>query len=52
MNWFSMHALSGLWTGNNQFGMILVWNMNQWLVINVGMGLVCMITIWWVGETW
>jgi len=25
----------GLWVVNDEFGMILVWNMNEWLVIYV-----------------
>ena len=48
MNCLSMHVLSGLWIGNNEFGMTLVWNMNEWLVINVGMELVCMIILCWL----
>ena len=44
-----LYVLNGLWVGNDEFGMILVWNMNGWLVMNVGMELVCMIIYaWWV----
>jgi len=45
-----MHVLSGLWTGNNKFGMILVWNMNEWLVINVDMELVWTMILCWLEE--
>jgi len=24
MNWLSMHVISGLWVGNDEFGMVLV----------------------------
>ena len=51
MNWLNMHVLSGLWAGINEFGMIFVWNLIGWLVINIGMILVCMITLCLVGET-
>jgi len=37
--------------GIDEFGMILVWNMNGWLVINVGMELVCTKNLCLVGET-
>jgi len=40
MNLSSMHELSGYGLENNEFGMILVWNMNEWLVIYVDMELV------------
>ena len=44
-----LHVLNGLSTGNNEFGMVFVWNMNGWLVMNVGMELICMIIYaWWV----
>ena len=46
-----LHVLSGLWARNDEFGIILVWNMIGWLVTNVGMELVCMITLCLVGET-
>jgi len=51
MNWLTMHVLSGFWAGNNEFGMILVCIMNEGLVINVGMRLVCMIITYLVGGT-
>jgi len=36
-----LHVLNGLWARIDGFGMILAWNINGWLVINVGMRLVC-----------
>ena len=46
-----LHVLNGLWTRIDEFGMILVWNLIEWLVINMGMELVCMTTLCLVGET-
>jgi len=31
---------NGLWVVNDEFGMILVWNIHEWLVIYVVMNLV------------
>ena len=46
-----LHVLNGLWTEIDEFGMILAWNLIEWLVKNMGMELVCMITLCLVGET-
>mgnify|MGYP005946251877 CR=1 FL=1 len=43
-----MHVLYDLWTRIDEFGMILVWNMNGWLVMNVDMELVCIMTLCWL----
>jgi len=45
MNWVILHVFNVLWFGIDEFGMI-------WLIINIGMELVCMITLYLVGETW
>ena len=47
----TLHVLNGLWAGIDKSGMIFVWNLIGWLVINVGIELVCMITLCLVGET-
>jgi len=45
MNCVILHVLNGLWAENDELGMILVRNMIGWLVMNVGMELVCMILL-------
>jgi len=40
--------MDGLWAGLDEFGMILVRNMNGWLVIYIDMRLVCMIILHWL----
>jgi len=44
-----LHVLNGLWARIDEFGMILVWNLIRWLVINIGMRLICMIIFMLVG---
>jgi len=51
MNRVILHVLNGCWAEIDEFGMIMVWNMNGWLIINVDMELVCMINLCLVGET-
>jgi len=46
-----LHVFNGLQVRIDEFGVILVWNMNGWLVIKVDMELVCMINLCLVGET-
>jgi len=48
MNLVILHVLNGLWVEIGEFGMILVWDMNGWLVIEAGMELVCMIILCWL----
>ena len=48
MKGVNMHVLYDLWTRIDEFGMILVWNMNGWLVMNVDMELVCIMTLCWL----
>jgi len=38
----------GLWVVNDEFGMILVWNMNEWLVIYVIMDWVWAWKLYWL----
>jgi len=47
----TLHVLNSLWAVIDEFGMIFVWNLIGWLVVNVGMELVCMINLCLVGET-
>ena len=45
-----LHVFNGLWAEIDEFSM-LAWNMNGWLVMNVGMELVYMIILCLVDET-
>jgi len=43
-----MHVLGESWDEIGEFGMILAWNMNGWLIIDVGMSWACMIILRWL----
>ena len=40
--------LNDLWAGIDEFVMIFVWNIMGWLVIHIGMRLICMIILCWL----
>jgi len=45
-----MHEISDCMGWIDEFGVILARNMNGWLVINVAMELVCIMTLCWLDK--
>jgi len=50
MNWLSMHVLSDLWIGNNEFGMILSWDLYEVIGYKSEMELVWAWMLYWFME--
>jgi len=50
MKFVNMHEISDCMGWIDEFGVILARNMNGWLVINVAMELVCIMTLCWLDK--